>query len=264
MEHIEKSWHLICYELFKFQQNSQIETYLQSPEFAQLLYTLEEKTIIVFGWDGSMLSAIREFAHLNAPFLWINFWTKWFLMHEVRQVHGKMQKEFFPILENHLSSPEWDKTFFAFNEVDIRAGNGRIITLEIELDGCALQIAGDGIIISTPSWSTGYNSSLWWPIIPQDIQAFVLTSKAPWNPKWQTPILFSQEKTLHIKNIWRKNTLEIYADSHFIYSGTWESFQMTLKKSSKQIAFLVPKSSLISWKNKLLQEQWFWATQKNS
>jgi len=35
--------------------------------------------------------------------------------------------------------------------VDIRAGNGRIITLEIELDGCALQIAGDGIIISTPS-----------------------------------------------------------------------------------------------------------------
>ena len=197
-----------------------------------------------------MLSAIREYSHLEIPFLGINFWTKWFLMHEKNFIENDFYTEIYPLLETHIFWEEHPCSFYAFNEIDIRAGNGRIITLDITLwETSSLQIAWDGIILSTPSGSTGYNSSLWGPIIPHEVNAFVLSPKAPWKPKGQTSILFSQSQIVNIKNIWRYNTLEIYADSFLIYSGTGQSLQLSIKKSLRSIQFLIPSSAKKVWCN---------------
>jgi hypothetical protein len=67
--------------------------------------------------------------------------------------------------------------------------------------------------------------------------------------------LFSQNTPIIFRNIGRKNTLEIYADSHHIYTGTGESLQICTKKSDKNITFLIPKNSLSTWKNRLMKEQ---------
>ena len=83
------------------------------------------------------------------------------------------------------------------NEIDIRSGNGKMISLDVSLSHKhAMSIEGDGIIISTPAGSTGYNSSLGGPIIPHTLNAFVITPKAPWKPRRQTPILINDAETI--------------------------------------------------------------------
>lgn len=256
------SWeHIIFYTKEKLSHNPELQIFLQSEEFQKILSFLTEKTVVVLWGDGTMLSAIREYSHLEIPFLGINFWTKGFLMHEKDLIEESFEKELYPLLETRIFWAEKECVFYAFNEIDIRAGNGRIITLDITLwETSSLQIAGDGVILSTPSGSTGYNSSLWGPIIPHDINAFVLSPKAPWKPKGQTPILFSQSQKVHIKNIWRYNTLEIYADSFLIYSGTGQSLQLSIQKSLRNIQFLIPSFAKKVWKNKVMSEQGFYTS----
>lgn len=250
--------HIIFYTQEKLHHNAELQIFLQSEEFQKILFSLSQKTVVVLWGDGTMLSAIREYSHLEIPFLGINFWTKWFLMHEKNFIENDFDTEIYPLLETHIFWEERPCSFYAFNEIDIRAGNGRIITLDITLwETSSLQIAWDGIILSTPSGSTGYNSSLWGPIIPHEVNAFVLSPKAPWKPKGQTSILFSQSQIVHIKNIWRYNTLEIYADSFLIYSGTGQSLQLSIKKSLRNIQFLIPSSAKKVWKNKVMSEQGF-------
>lgn len=259
MEIISINEHIICYENFKYLENLDLKNYIDEKKYTPLLKNLQESCIIVLWWDGSMLSAIRDFAYLQKPFLWINFWHKWFLLNDWEYIENSVfEIKKYPLLEFELTTKDTTKTWYAFNEIDIRAGNGRIITLEITLHGKkSICIAGDWIIISTPAGSTGYNNSLGWPIIPHEIEAFVITSKAPFHPKWQNPILFSQKEILKIRNIGRKNTLQIYSDSNLVYEGTWESVQIVSKKSPKEITLLVSWEYLEKWEEKVLLEQWF-------
>jgi hypothetical protein len=63
-------------------------------------------------------------------------------MNYISELDDDFERMQFPLLENHLHVCDGEKSvFYAFNEIDIRAGNGRIITLEIELGESLLQIA---------------------------------------------------------------------------------------------------------------------------
>lgn len=259
MKKIEINWHVIAYDEFIYENNSILKLFIDEKKYLELLKNLDKNSVIVLGWDWTMLKAIEEFKELEKPFLWLNFWNKWFLLNDFNYYNSnEIIEKKYPLLEIDLIAWEQKKVFYAFNEVDLRAWNWRIITLETILNSKnSISIAWDGIIISTPAWSTGYNNSLWWPIIPHEIQAFVITPKAPFNPKWQTSIMISQKEILTIRNIWRKNTLQIYSDSNLVYSWTWESVSIKVKKSKKEVTFLIFKDYLETWEEKVLLEQWF-------
>ena len=259
METIEYNGHIICYESFKYKENSSLRDFIINRDYEKVFENIEQKVILVLWWDWSVLTAIRNFSHLKKPFLPLNFWNKWFLLNEISFIDSEeyIVKK-YPILEISLKTIDKEFTFYAFNEIDIRAWNWRIITLEIQKNWSkTINISGDWIIFSTPAWSTGYNSSLWWPIIPHDLNAFVITPKAPWKPKWQTPILLSQNEIIKIRNIWRKNSLQIYSDSDPVYSWTWESIELIVKKSQNEIDFLIAKEYVNIWSQKVMLEQWF-------
>jgi NAD+ kinase len=87
----------------------------------------------------------------------------------------------------------------AINDCVIQAGPPfRMITLGVQLDGAHLSnVAGDGLIVCTPSGSTAHNLSAGGPIVQPDVDAMILT---PLNPHSLThkPIVVNREARLEI------------------------------------------------------------------
>lgn len=259
MQITTQNWHIIYFEEFKYNENPKLKEFIDNKNYEKITEKLTSKTILVLWWDWTMLWAVKEFLDLNYPFLWFNFWTKWFLLNDINFCSSLwFVEKVYPVLENTLTVQSKKETFYSFNEVDIRAWNWRVITLEISLKSKkSINISWDWILVSTPVWSTWYNNSLGWPVIPHDVKAFVITPKAPFIPKWQSPIIVSQDDFLTIKNIWRRNTLQIYSDSNLVYEWDGESLIIETKKSDKKITFLISKDYYDTWENKVFLEQWF-------
>ena len=216
MKQIEFNKSIICYDDYNIDKNQNLNDFLNSDLLKELINNFKEKIIVVLGWDGTMLRAIKENFDKNMPFLWINFWHKWFLLNSKDSINPNTDfvERKYPLLEIELKTNWKTKKSVAINEIDIRSGNWKMISLDISLTKKqSINIEWDGILISTPAWSTGYNSSLGWPIIPHTLNAFVLTPKAPWKPKLQAPILMKDDEIIEIKNVWRQNMTEIYFDS---------------------------------------------------
>ncbi len=250
---------LLYYEDFKYRESPELRNFLQSELFKSLITKVKEDVVIVLGWDGSMLSAIQKYHPEWKKFLWISFWHKWFLLNAKEWI--KWDDEF---TEKHYSLLQaqvtvWDTiiTGVATNEIDIRSSWGKITTLNIQLEWKKeIQIAGDGILIATPAWSTGYNSSLGWPIIPHSLPAFVISPKAPWKPKWQAPILIHENEIIHIRDLERKHWIDIFADGKMLIEW-WKDVRLTVQKNPSPLTLLILKNTLWDWESKVFEEQWF-------
>lgn len=261
MKQIEINWSIVCYDDYTKQFEESILEYMNSEYFCEILLTLKQETIIVLWWDGTMLRAVRAHYEKNMAFLWINFWHKWFLLNSKDFIKPNLSFESrkYPLLEIEINYENTKIKDIALNEADIRAWNGKMVSLDIYLsDKQLLNIEWDGIIISTPAWSTGYNSSLRWPIIPHTLNAFVITPKSPWKPKWQTPILINDSENILVKNVWRRHNLEIYCDGREVLKTIdANNTDINIKKSYSFINLLIAKDYINLWDHKVMQEQWF-------
>ncbi len=261
MKQIEIHWSFICYDDYHLEEKKELVDFLECDYLKQIVSSFEEKVIVVLGWDGTMLRAIKEHYKKWFPFLWINFGHKWFLLNSKDVIKPNMSyvERKYPLIEVEIESNWITKKAIAVNEIDIRAGNWKMISLDISLSKRqAINIEWDGIIVSTPAGSTGYNSSLGWPIIPHTLNAFVITPKAPWKPKWQTPILINDSEVIEIKNVWRRLFTEIYCDwKEFLITQDGLQTQITIKKSKDAVRVIIASEYIDIWDNKVLQEQGF-------
>lgn len=257
----ELLWHIICYDDYHLEEKHELLAFLECDYLQEILKNFDQKVIIVLGWDGTMLRAIKENHKKWFPFLGINFGHKWFLLNaqEVIKPNLSYVERIYPLIEVEIESNGMTKKAIAVNEIDIRAGNGKMISLDISLSKRqAINIEWDGIIVSTPAGSTGYNSSLWWPIIPHTLNAFVITPKAPWKPKGQTPVLINDNETIEIKNVGRRLFTEIYCDGkEFLITENGIQTDITIRKSDEHIKLIIATDYLDTWDNKVLQEQGF-------
>ena len=146
---------------------------------------------VVFGGDGTLLSAARALAGAGTPMLGVNMGKLGFLA-EFNVEH--LQKHFDDILsgkiapvermmldvsinncgEHNFSSP-------AANDVAISAGEPfRMIDLHVaQGDTQISRYLGDGLVVSTPTGSTGYNMSAGGPIMAPTLNAMAITPVAP-------------------------------------------------------------------------------------
>lgn len=256
MKSIFFHWIEVLYSEYKMQENSQLQKFLDWREFQDFVKKVKKWTLIVVGWDGSILEAIGENYHRKQPFLGVNFWNKWFLLNDISILknNGKFEKRVYPLLECRV----WRKKIVAFNEFDIKAGEGKMLDLEIFLDaGYMLQVQWDGLIVSTPTGSTGYNSSLGWPILPYGINTFIVTPKAPWKPKWLAPIILKNNTKVTLKTKGRISPFEVYADGKNFVKLNEKDITATIKKSTVEVTLLVSKEYIRTWDGKVLTEQGF-------
>ena len=147
--------------------------------------------VLVLGGDGTLLQAAREMMNRHIPLLGINLGTLGFLTSAEK---SELPKCLDSVLDDSCSIDERMmlegivyhgdtpiQTNIALNDVIItRAGFSRLVELKIFVNGELLSIYNaDGIIVSTPTGSTGYSLSAGGPIIFPQTDVMVITPICP-------------------------------------------------------------------------------------
>lgn len=150
--------------------------------------------LISIGGDGTILRAITYVRDLGIPIVGINTGRLGFLAtiqtNEIETALTEIFNGNYKISERSLLSVNTSpkdasilETNFALNEIAIsRKNTTSMITVETHLDDEYLtSYWADGLILSTPTGSTGYSLSCGGPVIAPDAKSFVITPIAPHN-----------------------------------------------------------------------------------
>ena len=166
--------------------------------------------IIVLGGDGTLISVARLVGERNVPIVGVNLGRLGFLTEITRdelpemlerliaddyQVSDRMMLDAFIHRNNKVVGK-----FTVLNDVVINKGAlARIIDMETYVDGRHLtSYKADGLIISTPTGSTGYNLAAGGPIIYPDINSLLITPICP-HMLTNRPIMVWSRSVIEIK-----------------------------------------------------------------
>jgi NAD+ kinase len=129
------------------------------------------------------------------------------------------------------------KPNFALNEITLaRKESTSMITVHTYLNGNYLNSYwADGLIVSTPTGSTGYSLSCGGPIIMPNSDNFVLTPIAPHNLTMR-PFVINDSNTLRMQVESRENEFLASLDSR-IHSFTTET-ELLIQKADFRIALV--------------------------
>ena len=268
MEKINISKSIVCYNSHKYNAWWKLKEYIDSWELEKLINKVELSVqtwcVFVLWGDWTILKSIKQNYEKSLPILGINFWTKWFLLNTLEEIDKstKFIKINYPLIECTVKTNKDKFSRVAFNEIDIRADTWKVLDFEIILNKkwekkLKLLLKWDWFIYSTPAWTTGYNYSLGWPIIPHSLESFVFTPKAPLYPRNFRSIVLEQDREVIIKNIWRLSDIKIICDWSDFFETKDEQIEISLIKSKEFITFLFPENSKSILKDKIFLEQWF-------
>lgn len=164
---------------------------------------------IVFGGDGTILSAARDLSNTSVPVIGVNVGRLGFLaefsIEDVKNLFGRLTTDSSLIekrmmLKCTITNKGKEKlSFTAINEVAIKAGaNFNMVDLKVAVNGQNLaDCIGDGIIISTPTGSTAYSLSAGGPILSASLSAMVITPICPHTLSFR-PIVINAENRIEI------------------------------------------------------------------
>lgn len=220
--------------------------------------------LISIGGDGTILRAIVFVKDLDIPIIGINTGRLGFLATiQVDQIENAIQNIIdgkYKISERSLLSVETSpknkdisELNFALNEVAIsRKNTTSMITVETYLDGEYLtSYWSDGLIVSTPTGSTGYSLSCGGPVITPSTNSFVLAPIAPHNLSAR-PLIIPDSTEIHLKVAGREENHLVSLDSRIttLDNGTL----IKIKKADFKIKMidLLNESFLDTLRKKLL------------
>lgn len=180
----------------------------------------EVECVIVLGGDGTMLHASRLIAPHDLPVVGVNLGTLGFLT-EIEMSHlsegiDDLLNDRFHIEERMMLEGcifHRDISCYrlsALNDIFItRSGFSRIISFKIIVNGELLDVyAADGVIISTPTGSTGYNLSAGGPIVNPEANVILITPVCPHSLQAKSIVLGEWDTIeIHIQKV-RKTQLE--------------------------------------------------------
>jgi NAD+ kinase len=191
---------LECSRLKRWFEDRGIDVYTEemSAKATSRRYSEEETSIpdtvdwvAVLGGDGTLLGAARKVGRYGLPILGINLGGLGFLteipakrlyVDMERLIAGDIDIETRLMLQARvIRDGEEACCFSALNDVVINKGAlARIIELGVLIDDRFLTtFRADGLIVSTPTGSTGHNLSAGGPILYPDLEALILTPICP-------------------------------------------------------------------------------------
>lgn len=143
--------------------------------------------IIVLGGDGTMMRAANRLLQVDVPIFGINAGNLGYLTGVEAQdaekgleriCSGNFRVQSRMMLDGEINGNYADS---ALNEVAItRSGVSRMIHLAVYVNGALLdEVTGDGLLISTPTGSTGYNLSAGGAVVTPEAQLILITPICP-------------------------------------------------------------------------------------
>ncbi|NJE54364.1 NAD(+) kinase [Thermococcus sp. 21S9] len=224
------------------------DTYRHLKEFEEAdvlpLEDFDVDFIIVIGGDGTILR-VEHKTKRDIPILGVNMGTLGFLTevepHETFFAISKLiEGEYYideriklrTYLDGKASVPD------ALNEVAILTGiPGKIIHLRYYIDGgLADEIRADGLIISTPTGSTGYAMSAGGPFVDPRLSVTVIAPLAPIALS-SRPMVVPAESRIDVRNMALKREIVLAVDGQF-YTYLPPETEITIKLSPRKAKFV--------------------------
>ncbi len=166
--------------------------------------------VIVLGGDGTLISVARQIGDRHVPIVGVNLGQLGFLTEITRDELPEMLERIiaddYKISDRMMLDASIRREgkvvgkFTVLNDVVINKGAlARIIDMDASVDGRHLtSYKADGLIISTPTGSTGYNLAAGGPIIYPDINSLLITPICP-HMLTNRPIMVWSRSVIEIK-----------------------------------------------------------------
>lgn len=144
------------------------------------------------GGDGTLLSSVAYIRELEIPILGINLGTLGFLATISKADISKALALFFEnrytidersLIHLDSSNDDFVEQNFALNEVAIlKRDNSSMIVVKCQIDGEYVNTYwADGLMVATPTGSTGYSLSCGGPLVLPQAESFIITPVSPHN-----------------------------------------------------------------------------------
>lgn len=162
---------------------------------------------IALGGDGTILHVAQRLAAAATPVLAVHLGSFGFLneteledlyssLERVLAGGGRMQRR----ARLHVRLERADATVAEFeplNEAVVgKSGLARLLTIDLAIDGQPVGISrADGLIVATPTGSTGYNLSAGGPVVHPGVEALLLTPICP-NALRERPWILPAQATI--------------------------------------------------------------------
>ena len=179
-------------------------------------------TAIVIGGDGTLLRVATQCAKNSIPALGINLGKVGFLT-EVDP--GNMEAAFDALLSGEyikerrmllkIRVNDADVSYQALNDTVIsKTDNARLISMDLYTDGELVNhYVGDGLIIATPTGSTGYSISAGGPVVDPRMELYVATPICAHMLAVRSAVLSAErELTLRLGRDYADNCAKITTD----------------------------------------------------
>lgn len=220
---------------------------------------------ISVGGDGTILNSVEKIGELSIPIIGLNTGRLGFLanssLKNIEKVINKLKNNDFNISKRSIIEVLFNgEKKYALNEITVsRKNTTSLITIEAKLNNQYLNTYwADGLIVSTPTGSTGYSLSCGGPIIIPESKNFVLTPIAPHNLNAR-PLVISDDKKVEISVNGRENEYLISVDSN-IYSVPIE-LNIIVQKASRFLKMVeFNEDSYL----KVLREKLLWGKDKRT
>ena len=166
--------------------------------------------IMVLGGDGTFLAAAGSYGWAGVPLLGVNLGHLGFLAEVEREelevaLEKLVQGDFQVEERGMLSAQVWRQgeivsQALALNDVVVSKGPlARIINLKVAVEGVEIgSYRGDGLIVATPTGSTGYSLSAGGPIVAPNVGLILITPICPHTLSVR-PIVVSQDSRVTVE-----------------------------------------------------------------
>ena len=200
------------------------------------------------GGDGTILASVNLVKGIDIPIVGINTGRLGFLATIHKEninsyindiLDGKYRISKRSVLEvNSMASALNSESAFALNEVTIsRKDTTSMISIDAWIDDEHVgRYWSDGLIVSTPTGSTGYSLSCAGPIITPQTKALVLTPIAPHNLNAR-PLVVPDNTKLKLKVSGRENDFLLSTDSRINIID--QEFEIYIQKADFEISLVL-------------------------
>ncbi len=208
--------------------------------------------LFTIGGDGTFLRAITYVRNLNIPMMGINTGRLGFLAtiqkDQIEESIELLLKKEYSIQERTLlqiettpTTEEFSELNFALNEITIaRRNTTSMIGIKTYLNHEYLtNYWADGLIISTPTGSTGYSLSCDGPVILPNSKSLVITPIAPHNLNAR-PMVIPDNTSIQLEVSAREKDYLISLDSRI--TTVDQTTTIRIKKAPFTIKSILPKN----------------------
>lgn len=223
----------------------------------------ESDIIVSIGGDGTVLTTGYLARKSGTPMLGINFGKLGFLAeHEIKNLDNLIEEllhEDYHIEERitltGTTSINEEEEFFAINDIVIDKGKWpKMIELELKVDNKYVStFLADGIIISTPTGSTGYSLSTGGPIVAPEAKAITISPISP-HTLTMRPLVLSSNQKVSIKATSHHESIQISCDGQRVSQHKSPSL---LQISNSNIPLKLVRTHSTSY-FEILRKKLFW------